>query len=64
MDYKLLAKHFLLEVARVAVLSVIPVTLAYLQIIDASWAAGIIVALKGLDKAIHKTVNKKSIVRF
>ena len=64
MDYKLLAKHFLLEVARVAVLAVIPVALAYLQVIDASWAVVIVVFLKGLDKAIHKTIDKKSIVRF
>ena len=59
-----ITKQFLLEVARVAVLAVIPVALAYLQIIDASYAIYIVVILRGLDRALHETISKKAIVRF
>jgi len=58
MDYKTLAKQFGLEVARVCVLAVIPVILAYLEIISPEIAALITVALKGVDKAGYKSGTK------
>jgi len=57
-------KQFLLEIGRVVVLAVIPVILTYVQVLDASWAVVLTVVLRGLDRAIHETVNKKAITRF
>lgn len=60
-----LLKQFILEVLRTAVLAVIPVALAYLQVIDGSLAAVLIVLLKGLDRGLHESkVSTKAITRF
>jgi len=57
-DYKELAKQFGLEVARVCVLAVIPVVLAYFEILSPEVAAVVTVALKGVDKAGYKSGSK------
>lgn len=55
------------EPLRLLVLAIIPILLAYFQVIDANWAVGITLLLRFLDKYLHlKEVEGKSggLVRF
>ena len=62
---KEVVKETLLELGRVIVLAVIPVLLAYFSVIDATWAVGLTVVLRVLDRGIHESgLAKKGITRF
>ena len=64
MDYKVLGKQFITEIARVVVAAVIPVVLAYFNLLSPEVAAVLTVVIKGADKGLHKAGVDKGIVRF
>lgn len=62
-------QEFVLEMARIAAVAVLPVAIVMLESNAIDWNAivmiGIIAVLKGLDRALHETgTAKKGITRF